>query len=100
MASDADQHATLCFASAARLQLNLVWRPRDENAEADALTNGVFDGFDADDRIAVAYHELPLQLVHELWETKQEFEAAKIAKAIDRDRTRSSNSKKFDKSPW
>ena len=63
--------------SAARLQLNLVWRPRDQNTEADALTNGIFDGFKSADRIAFKYEDLPLMLLHELWETKKEFDEAK-----------------------
>ena len=62
--------------SAARLQLNLVWRPRDENPEADALTNGIFDGFEMADRSEVAYDDLPLALVHDLWKTKREFDVA------------------------
>ena len=41
--------------SAAKLQLYLVWRPRDQNSEADALTNGIFDGFDSADRIEFTY---------------------------------------------
>lgn len=86
--------------SAARLHLNLVWRPRDENSEADALTNGDYDGFDTNDRVEVAYKDLPLELVHELWKTKQNFEAAKVSGADCKGGGRHSNSKKFDKSPW
>ena len=29
----------------ARLSLNLKWRPREENVEADQLTNEQFDAF-------------------------------------------------------
>ena len=86
--------------SAARLHLNLVWRPRDENSEADALTNGVYDGLDSKDRVEVTYKDLPLELVHELWKTKQNFEAAKVSGADSKGGGRHSNSKKFDKSPW
>eukprot|EP00971_Amphidinium_carterae_P268518 5327105-Amphidinium_carterae.1 len=35
------------------LDLNLHWVPRDQNTEADALTNGVFYGFDLDKRIHI-----------------------------------------------
>ena len=41
--------------SAARLQLNLVWRPRDQNTEADDLTNEKFDDFNAADRISFTW---------------------------------------------
>ena len=86
--------------SAARLQLNLVWRPRDENTEADALTNGDFSGFNPSERIQVAYGDLPLKLVHELWETKSQFDAAKELGSRDGGVSRASNTKKFDKTPW
>jgi len=35
------------------LVLDLGWAPREWNAEADALTNGEFDGFTASNRVAV-----------------------------------------------
>eukprot|EP00435_Cladocopium_sp_Y103_P050248 s1952_g15.t1 len=38
----------------ARLALSLRWRPRDENVEADDLTNERFDGFDSEKRIMVS----------------------------------------------
>ena len=74
MATHAHQHVLL---SAAKLQLNLVWRPRDQNSEADALTNGIVEGFDSADRIEFTYEDLPLDLLHELWETKKDFDNAK-----------------------
>ena len=86
--------------SAARLQLNLVWRPRDQNTEADDLTNEKFDNFDAADRISFAYSDLPLTLLHELWETKKEFDEAKERASSSKASGPHAPSKKFDKSPW
>eukprot|EP00971_Amphidinium_carterae_P138427 2742957-Amphidinium_carterae.1 len=45
------------------LDLNLHWVPRDQNIEADALTNGVFYGFDPDKRIHIDPGRLPLRVL-------------------------------------
>ena len=37
--------------SKARLSLGLKWRPREENIEADSLTNEIFTGFEGSARI-------------------------------------------------
>ena len=37
----------------ARLSLNLKWRPREENVEADQLTNEEFEGFDIACRVDI-----------------------------------------------
>ena len=86
--------------SSAKLQLNLVWRPRDQNSEADALINGIFDGFDSADRIEFTYEDLPLDLLHKLWETKKDFDNAKEKASISKTSRPRAPSKKFDKSPW
>ena len=86
--------------SAARPQLNLVWRPRDQNVEADALTNGIFDGFEPADRIEFTYGDLPLTLLHELWESKKDFEEAEEKASASKSSGPRGPSKKFDKSPW
>jgi hypothetical protein len=46
--------------------LDLVWTPREDNHEADQLTNGEFTGFDPDRRIKVSFAELPFLVLHEL----------------------------------
>ena len=38
----------------------MAWRPRDENEEADALTNGAFGGFEPAPRVQVVWNELAL----------------------------------------
>ena len=40
------------------VQLSVAWRPRDENTEADALTNGVFAGFREDLRVHLCWADL------------------------------------------
>ncbi len=80
--------------SAARLQLNLVWRPRDQNSEADALTNGVFDGSSS------PMTTFPFKFLHELWETKKDFDNAKEKASASKASGPHVPSKKFDKSPW
>jgi hypothetical protein len=39
----------------ARLSLNLKWRPREENVEADQLPNEQFDAFSLEARIHVGF---------------------------------------------
>ena len=41
-----------------RVALSLAWRPRDENEEADALTNEVFTAFDPRMRVEVSWSSL------------------------------------------
>jgi len=41
-----------------QILLTAAWRPRDENEEADALTNGIFTAFDAEMRIPVLWEDL------------------------------------------
>ena len=41
-------------------KLRLEWRPREENQEADNLTNEIFDGFDPCKRVAIQLGDLPL----------------------------------------
>ncbi|CAK9105104.1 Uncharacterized protein SCF082_LOCUS49005 [Durusdinium trenchii] len=61
----------------ARLSLDLRWRAREENEEADSLTNEVFDAFDLSKRIPVCFSDIDLSTVFALWETKREFEELK-----------------------
>ena len=42
------------------LALSVAWRPREENEEADALTNGAFVGFDPGRRVSIVWRDLPL----------------------------------------
>ena len=46
--------------------LSATWRPRDENEEADALTNEVFTGFDEKKRVEVRWSDLKLMVLPQL----------------------------------
>ena len=48
------------------LWLDARWRPRDENTEADDLTNENFRGFSMEKRVKIDYSSLDLRLVHQL----------------------------------
>ena len=54
-----------------RLVLN--WRPRDENSNADALTNSDFSGFSPGLRVPLVLQQLPLGLMHRLTKVRQGF---------------------------
>ena len=86
--------------SRARLSLGLRWRPRDENTEADQLTNEVFTGFDDALRVGVTWSEIDLEVLDCLVRTHDEFEAAKIAAREAAKFAPKVKGKKFDKSPW
>ena len=87
----------------AGLKLNLGWRPRDENQEADALTNEIFDLFSGDLRIHLQYSELPLAFLHSLYEARLSQVNARDAEAV-RDtvggRPRFRGKRKRERSPW
>ena len=86
--------------SRARLSLGLRWRPREENTEADQLTNEVYDGFEQAQRLHVSWGDLDLGVLDGLIRTREEFvrlrevakESSKLAPKV--------KGKKFDKSPW
>ncbi len=56
--------------------IRIKWRPRDENQEADALTNGKFDGFAEDQRIPMSYKDLDMDVVDRLQDTLKAFDDA------------------------
>ena len=87
--------------SKARLSLRLKWRPREENQEADDLTNDIFTRFDLGLRVAVAFEDLDLRILEDLMNTRLSFEASRAsARAAKAAVKMSSSSKRFDKSAW
>jgi len=86
--------------SKARFGLNLQWRPREENTEADDLTNERFDDFDPKLRVEVSLQSMDLSILQALVLVHDEFEVAKQSAKVERERDPASKSKKFDKSPW
>ena len=55
-------------------KLRLEWRPREENQEADNLTNEIFDGFDPCKRVVIQLGDLPLELFLSLQSAYAEFD--------------------------
>ncbi|CAE7290582.1 unnamed protein product [Symbiodinium sp. CCMP2592] len=84
------------------LKLLLRWRPRDENQYADQLTNEIFTNFSDEHRIACTYSDLPLSLLHQLWETKESFDSARRAQAVlQQDASgHRPQKRKAEKTPW
>ncbi|CAE7416198.1 unnamed protein product [Symbiodinium sp. CCMP2592] len=87
----------------AGLRLNLGWRPRDENQEADDLTNEIFDRFSEELRVPVQYSELPLSFLRTLYEARRSQLSSREVDSI-RDtvggRPRFRGKRKREKSPW
>jgi hypothetical protein len=54
---------------------DLQWVPRDQNCEADALTNGWYDGFDMNKRIIVEPEQLGFCILPELLAAEAEYVA-------------------------
>ena len=84
----------------ARLTLALKWRPREENVEADQLTNEVYTGFDQGSQVEIALGDLDLSILDLLVATRAEFDEARNAAKEAARKLPSQNRKKVDKSPW
>ena len=79
-----------------RLMVQLNWRPRDQNALADALTNEDFSGVDIQKRIHVDWVKLDFSWIWKLWNERNAYldkdglrASAKIVKLGD-----------YEKSGW
>ena len=83
-------------------KLRLEWRPREENQEADNLTNEIFDGFDPCKRVAIQLGDLPLELFLSLQSAYAEFDQKrKEFKMVNPLRVRTSKKVKLsEKTPW
>jgi hypothetical protein len=53
--------------------IHLAWRPRDENALADALTNGDFSGVTSSKRISCNWDEFDFNLLWKLWDERDAY---------------------------
>eukprot|EP00435_Cladocopium_sp_Y103_P008053 s2362_g2.t1 len=64
------------------LELELGWIPRDQNEEADALTNKGFEGFDTEKRIMKKFEDVEFMVLVELMEKAGQLDAEiKLAKS-------------------
>ena len=86
--------------SRSRLSLGLRWRPRDENKEADQLTNEDFTGFSMDHRIAVSWADLRFDVLEDMVRTREAFDQARQQAKAEAKQAPKVKPKKFDKSPW
>ena len=72
------------------LELDLNWIPRGQNTEADALTNGEFQGFDPTRRIEVEFGDLNFMILERLMglagDLDSEVKMAKTSKEAKGDR--------------
>ena len=84
----------------ARLSLSLKWRPREQNVEADQLTNENFEGFPEEDRLVIKFHELDLKVLDGLVRTRAEFVAARDREKEAAKTVGGTKKKRFDKTPW
>ena len=57
------------------MDLQLGWSPRDQNIQADALTNGEFGDFDPNLRVAVDVETLPFLVLPRLMVIAEELYA-------------------------
>jgi hypothetical protein len=57
------------------LKLQLQWRPREHNVEADALTNSDFSLFDPAKRVVLPWSEMSLDLLNSLITHSRDFES-------------------------
>ena len=82
------------------MNLRLRWRPREENVEADQLTNEIFEGFSPSLRVPLSFEDVDVRLVEELWETKLQFDAARQESKDSKKVVDGSKKRKFEKSEW
>ena len=83
-------------------KLCLEWRPREENQEADDLTNEIFDCFDPRKRVVIQLGDIPLELFLSLQNAYTEFDQKrKEFKMVNPRRVRTSKKVKLsEKTPW
>ena len=84
----------------ARIYLNLSWRPREQDVEADDLTNEKFDDFDPSTRVNFDLTDLDLGILDKLVETRGAFDRAKTLAQASRTTKPSHLKKKHEKSDW
>ena len=79
---------------------NLRWRPREENQEADELTNEVFTNFSMDDRVSLSLEDLDLGLVNVLWQTKVQFDLMREETKQEAAENPQKRKRKHEKTAW
>jgi hypothetical protein len=89
------------------MALDLEWAPRDQNEEADALTNEDYSAFDPAKRISVMVEDinwlvLPYMLgvAGDIYEAVQKAMAVKVAKTLPLSGTTGKHLKLRARGPW
>ena len=70
-----------------QVDLDLQWIPRDQNVEADALTNEEFGDFNADLRLPVEIEELKFLVLHQLIKFAEEIDSEITMKKASKEKT-------------
>eukprot|EP00435_Cladocopium_sp_Y103_P051871 s108_g16.t1 len=86
--------------SRARTGVKLKCIPPEENTVADDITNSVFVQVDLEKRVDIAYSDLPTQIIHALWDTKAQFDSARLVARAAAAAAPEKKRKRYDKSPW
>ena len=73
------QHCIKCWDNG--LWVDIRWRPRDENVEADDLTNERFDSFRSCNRVQISYQDLDTRILDSLQKALVEFEDSSEVKS-------------------
>jgi hypothetical protein len=86
----------------AQVDLDLQWIPRDQNTEADALTNENFEGFDEARRIPVKMEELEFIILHKLMRVAEEIDSEIVLKRASKEKSahRDATKKMRLTQPW
>ena len=83
-------------------RIKLQWRPREENIEADDLTNSRFDRFDLSLRVDVSFGDLPMSIFDSLQDAQAEFAELKAAQKLHTQKTAPTSKKQklSEKTAW
>ena len=84
----------------ARLSLALRWRPRDENVEADQLTNEDYTGFEPKLRVVLVLDDLDLSVLNSLVKSRSDFEVSREKARAEAKCEVGRTKRRVDKTPW
>eukprot|EP00435_Cladocopium_sp_Y103_P055439 s205_g18.t1 len=86
--------------SAKELSQGLRWRPREQNTEADQLTNEDFTGFAEDLRVQISLDDIDLKILNALVKTRNGFVEARDQQKLLAKKDTEKAKKRFDKTSW
>ena len=87
-----------------RLWLEAAWVPREQNKEADALTNNCYEGFDPALRIPLVWADFPTGVMQMLLDQglafEKELDLRRAQKRVDKPISRSAKKMRADRTVW